>query len=122
MANRQHFTKERIAEALRVSAGVYALAADKLGCAPNTIKNYVRRYKYLQKVEEEIREQTLDLAESALLKMIGDQNHRNHATAVIFYLKTKGKARGYVERSEVTGPQGAPVAVIGAYLPREGPE
>lgn len=32
------------------------------------------------------------------------------ASAVIFFLKTKGKHRGYVERSELTGKDGAPIA------------
>jgi hypothetical protein len=32
------------------------------------------------------------------------------ASAVIFFLKTRGKKRGYVERSELTGKDGAPIA------------
>jgi hypothetical protein len=44
----------------------------------------------------------LDFAESQLHKQIGDQN----TSATIFYLKTKGKKRGYVERQEITGIDG----------------
>ena len=46
---------------------------------------------------EDIAEVTLDFAESMLHKQIQDKD----TTATIFFLKTKGKKRGYVERQEV---------------------
>ena len=51
---------------------------------------------------EAIRQEQIDTVESALLNKIegGD------TTAVIFYLKTKGKERGYSERTELTGRDG----------------
>jgi len=39
-----------------------------------------------------------------LHKQIGEGN----TSATIFYLKTKGKNRGYVERQEITGADGMP--------------
>ena len=44
----------------------------------------------------------LDMAESQLHKQILGGN----TSATIFYLKTKGKNRGYVERHEHTGIEG----------------
>ncbi len=47
-------------------------------------------------------EALLDLAESKLM-----ENIKKGATPeLIFYLKTKGKKRGYVERQEITGTEG----------------
>ena len=45
---------------------------------------------------EDIREGLLDKSEQGLHDCIGDKN----ITAIIFHLKTKGKHRGYVERTE----------------------
>ena len=49
----------------------------------------------------------LDFAESKLFQKIKEGD----STAILFYLKTQGKARGYIERSEVTGANGGPVQV-----------
>ena len=46
----------------------------------------------------------LDYAESQLHKQIGEGS----TAATIFYLKTKGKKRGYIERQEITGADGMP--------------
>ena len=46
----------------------------------------------------DLNEATLDIAESVLKEIMVKQKN---ITAVIFFLKTKGKERGYVERSEV---------------------
>ena len=43
----------------------------------------------------EARESSVDLAESKLIEAIKNGN----LTAIIFFLKTQGKSRGYVERS-----------------------
>lgn len=45
-----------------------------------------------------------DLAESKLMQAINN----NELTAILFYLKTKHKNRGYVERSEHTAKDGMP--------------
>ncbi len=44
----------------------------------------------------EARESSIDLAESKLIEAIKAGN----LTAIIFFLKTQGKSRGYSERSE----------------------
>jgi predicted transcriptional regulator len=93
---RESFSQEQVAEALTAAGGVQADAARILGCSRTTINGYVRRYPHLQELIIQTREETLDLAESQLIKKVKDGN----MTAIIFYLKTQGKQRGYVEKGE----------------------
>jgi hypothetical protein len=61
----------------------------------------------LQKALAEARETMLDNAETTLYDEALDGN----TTALIFFLKTQGKGRGYTERTEITGADGAPVKI-----------
>ena len=112
MADKEHFTVEQVEKALRASGGFISSAAKKLNCNWSTINNYIKRYKQLQKVLEEISESSLDFSESKLLSQINEGN----TTAIIFHLKCKGKKRGYVERTENehSGPGGGPIMIIGS--------
>jgi len=49
------------------------------------------------KAVKEIESVSLDFAESKLFEQMAN----NNTSATIFYLKTKGKGRGYVERSDI---------------------
>ncbi len=62
---------------------------------------------YAKKVED-LSDMVLDFAESQLHKQIKEGN----TTATIFYLKTKGKKRDYVERTEIKHETGIESAVI----------
>jgi len=71
---------------------------------------------------EEIRESAIDHVESKLFSLIdsGDTG------STIFFLKTRAKKRGYVERSEITGADGGPVEMaaiaINIVQPKESNE
>ena len=96
----QAFTQEQVAEALTEARGMLTTAALNLGCAPSTIYDYLKRYPDLDEVLSEARESALDFAESKLMDAIEDGN----LTAIIFFLKTRGKSRGYSERPEYDPP------------------
>ena len=107
MAGKPRYTVAQVAEALEATAGIRAAAAKKLGCSRSTVANYIDRHKRLRDLEAEIVEGNLDVAEGQVLKAI----HEGDLKAVIFYLKTKGKHRGYSERHQVEGTDGGPVEV-----------
>ena len=67
------------------------------------MKKYVT---FAQAVEEE-REALKDTVENKLI----DEIEAGNMTGIIFYLKTQAKDRGYIERHEVSGPDGGPVSV-----------
>jgi len=100
MSNTERFTVEQVKAALEAGAGIYSQAAQLLKCAPNTVKNYVERYPELATACDEIVDINLDMAESMLLKKMSEGN----LTALIFFLKCKGKHRGWVERYEASTP------------------
>lgn len=62
-------------------------------------------------------EALLDLAETHLVRRI----KKGDAAAIIFTLKTRGKKRGYIERQELTGPEGGQLTQnVFVYLPDNG--
>jgi len=61
--------------------------------------------EYKQAVQE-LGDVALDFAESKLHKLIDQGN----PAATIFYLKTKGKERGYVERQEIAVAEKKPLS------------
>ena len=56
------------------------------------------------------------MAESMLFAAIADPTSKNHITALVFYLKCRGKERGYVERQEITGKDGLELGQVVAPI------
>ena len=95
--NRTEQTKRALLEAMEQSLGVVTTACRKVGIGRTTYYEYMKTDPALAAAIDELQNVAIDFAESQLHKQIADGN----ATATIFFLKTKGKARGYVERQEV---------------------
>ena len=102
----EKFTAAQVCAALHKGRGLITAAAADLGCDPDTVRNYAKRYVSVREALVQAREAMTDIAEAALFKQIS----AGEAWAVCFYLKTQGKGRGYVERQEVTGKDGGPIA------------
>ena len=98
MANKKRYTPQQVADALNETRGMVFLAAKKLGCSDDTIYNYAKRYKAVGDALRQQRGQFVDMAELKLWNAVNE----GEAWAVQFALRTLGKERGYVERSEVT--------------------
>ena len=86
--------KNQMIEALRNSLGIVKNACEIVGINRDTHYEWMKSDPDYKQQVEEILEGTLDFAESALLTQMGNGN----VNAIIFYLKTKGKTRGYAEK------------------------
>ena len=88
--------KKAMIEALEKSLGIVTTACKSVGIARNTHYDWLKDDEEYKSQVLAIEDMTIDFAESHLHKKIkgGD------TTATIFYLKTKGKKRGYIERME----------------------
>ena len=98
MAKQQNLTLKKVAmlEALEKSLGVVTTAAKSIGITRESHYEWLRTDENYKAKVESLCDVALDFAESQLHKQI--QN--GEVSSTIFYLKTKGKHRGYVERVE----------------------
>ena len=94
MARTKKYTIAQVAKAITNAAGLRSIAAKSLGCSPTTVRNYIDKSPALQKTERECIDATLDLAEAKLLSNI----NQGKEPSIFFYLKCKGKGRGYQEK------------------------
>jgi hypothetical protein len=98
---------EQCEEAIRKAGGFISHAAAMLGISHQSLSKRISRSDRLQQVRAETTDQHLDLAETKLIEAV----KAGEAWAICFYLKCKGKHRGYVERGqvEVSGRYGKPL-------------
>jgi DNA-binding transcriptional MerR regulator len=105
------YSQEQMIKALEESKGLIAPAARALGCSRDTIRSYLEEYTDVAQAKLDQQEAVKDMAENSLYEAI----RRGEAWAVCFYLKCMAKDRGYVERAELTGTNGAPVKIKLVY-------
>jgi hypothetical protein len=104
--------KKAMLAALERTLGVVTTAAKQANIERTTHYVWMKEDEEYKSAVESIEDIALDFAESKLHSLI--QNDDTAAT--IFYMKTKGKRRGYVERQEFTGGEGAPIIQIAGNL------
>lgn len=85
------YTDDEIAAALLASAGGFAAAAERLGCRPQTVSRRVRASRALREVCAWIEEAKLDHAEEKLMEAVD----KGTLGAITFYLRSKGRRRGW---------------------------
>lgn len=101
--------KSEILEALEKHKGIVSTACASIGLARSTYYLWLKDDQDFKLAVEDIQETAIDFVESKLMEKINgvtvmgkedvyDQPPSD--TAIIFYLKTKGKKRGYVEKTE----------------------
>ena len=99
--------KKIFLEALETTLGVITQACKATGVGRRSVYEWRDKDPQFRQDMDDITEVAIDFAESQLFKQIQQGN----TTATIFYLKTKGKERGYVERQEHAGVQNKPIEV-----------
>ncbi len=108
--------KKQMLEALTKSLGVVKTACSLVGISRETHYRWTREDENYKLAVENIADEAIDFVESKLFEKINGvtiqsgvdkegepivYDHPPSDTAIIFYLKTKGKKRGYIERQEV---------------------
>ena len=84
-------------EAMRKSLGNITIACRNVGITRLTHYEWLKKYPEYAKEIDDVKEEEIDWVENALRKNIG----KGDTTSMIFFLKTRAKHRGYIERSEI---------------------
>ena len=102
--------KKIFLEALEMCNGIISKACLSTGIGRRTVYDWIRDDEEFKAELDSINETAIDYVESKLFEKIEgvySVGHDNEVykqppsdTAIIFYLKTKGKKRGYVEKTE----------------------
>lgn len=95
--NKVKHNKKALLTALEKALGVVTIACKDVGVGRTTFYNYYNADTEFKKAVDDVENIALDFAESQLHKQIKEGN----TTATIFFLKTKGRKRGYIERQEI---------------------
>lgn len=88
--------REKFLKSLELKNGNISQACKAINISRQTFYAWSEDEDFKIKAEN-VKESLLDLAESKLMENINN----NENVAIIFYLKTKGKKRGYIEKQEV---------------------
>ena len=87
-------------QAYEKSLGVLKTACEATGMCRKTIWEWRKKYPEFDEACHECEETAIDFVESRMFKKI-DTGGKGSESLIIFYLKTKAKHRGYVEKQEI---------------------
>ncbi len=99
---KSYTTLDECIQALEVKLGFVTEAAKALNISYQALSKRIKKNKKLRDALDAINERKLDFSESKLQDLV----KKNNLGAICFHLKCKGKHRGWVERTELTGPDG----------------
>ena len=89
--------KAAMLKALEKSLGIVSTACKMVDISRQTHYAWLKADEQYKSAVNSIQDSVLDFAESHLYKLVKEGN----PAATIFFLKTKGKKRGYIERQEI---------------------
>jgi len=119
--------KKAVLEALEARHGIITNACHDAGIARSTFYEWLKNDLEFKEACDEIQESAIDFVESKLFEkvngvMVQDKTTEHIYTvppsdqAITFYLRTKGRKRGYAERTELTGADGGPLQITGMNI------
>ncbi len=125
MSDKSNTKKELMLKCLANSMGIISHACEKASINRSTHYEWLKEDEAYRAAVDAINESAIDFAESQLMKLIKGASHEvvtqrgevveindgPNPTATIFYLKTKGKKRGYVEKQEMDH-SGGPIQIV----------
>ena len=95
--NKQQYNKNQLLAALKKSLGVVSAACQMCNIERSTFYNYMERDPEFKKQVEDLENYCTDYVETQFFKNIQNGN----TAEILFYLKTKGRKRGYSEKQEI---------------------
>lgn len=95
--NLQTAKKKQVLDALQKSMGIISKATELAKISRTTFYKWLEEDENFKEQVNEVFERQIDFVESKLLSNINDGD----TTAIIFFLKTKGRKRGYHEKTEI---------------------
>ena len=104
---KQVIKKKRLLKSLKDNHGFIANACEAAKISRKTFYNWIKEDDEFSEAVDEIQEGIVDEVENQLMNQIKEGN----TTAAIFFLKTRAKHRGYIERAEIEH-KGGPVSAI----------
>lgn len=107
MAGRNQFKAKEFIDAIPGTGGIITAIARRVGCSWDTAKKYIFEYPTIKQAYDNECESVTDMAESVLITNIKNGDSADAK----WWLTRKGKGRGFVERSEVSGPDGEPIPI-----------
>lgn len=96
------YKKKVFVEKMKKTLGNITASSEAAEINRCTYYEWYEKDAHFRAAIDSIAESCIDFAESSLMQQIKDGN----PTSTIFYLKTKGKKRGYIETQELTGKDG----------------
>ena len=89
--------KEKFLKALKLNLGNISEGCKAINISRQTYYRWIDDDQDFESKCQNVSESLLDLAENRLLEKINDYD----TTSIIFFLKTKGRKRGYQEKQEL---------------------
>lgn len=117
-----NFTDAELVKAISGSGGIITVIARRLGCGWREAEEYINSNALIKVMYDTERESIVDLCESVVLRNVQlaqeaqTKGEMGDTADAKWILSRLGKERGYAERQEVTGKNGAAVGLTSASL------